>query len=111
PAGSAMQALQGQAAGGNVISSGVPGAGSNVFVRGIGSFGDTQPLVLIDGVQGDLNNISAEDIESFQVLKDAGAAAIYGVRGSNGVIIVTTKKGKTGQPSITYDGYVGVQLP
>ncbi len=111
PAGSAMQALQGQAAGVNVISSGVPGAGSNIFVRGISSFGDTQPLVLIDGIQGDLNNISAEDIESFQVLKDAGAAAIYGVRGSNGVIIVTTKKGKTGQPSITYDGYVGVQLP
>lgn len=111
PSGSAMQALQGQASGVNVVTSGVPGASSNIFVRGISSFGDTQPLVLIDGVQADLNNISADDIESIQVLKDAGAAAIYGVRGSNGVIIVTTKKGKTGQPSISYDGYYGVQMP
>lgn len=111
PVGSAMQALQGQASGVNVISSGVPGAGSSIFIRGISSLGNTQPLVLIDGVQGDLNNISADDVESIQVLKDAGAAAIYGVRGSNGVIVVTTKKGKTGQPTISYDGYFGVQLP
>ena len=111
PAGSAMQALQGQASGVNVVSSDVPGAVSTILIRGVSSFGDTQPLVLIDGVQGDLNNISTDDIESIQVLKDAGAAAIYGVRGSNGVIIVTTKRGKSGVPVLSYHGYYGDQLP
>lgn len=111
PAGSAVQALQGQASGVNVISSGVPGANSRIFVRGVTSFGDTQPLVIVDGIQADLNNISADDVESIQVLKDAGAAAIYGVRGSNGVIVVTTKKGKAGRPTITYDAYYGSQRP
>ena len=111
PAGSAVQGLQGQASGVNVISSGVPGGPSNIFIRGVSSFGNTQPLVLVDGVQTDLNNIISDDIESMQVLKDAGAAAIYGVRGSNGVIVVTTKKGKKGQPIITYDSYYGLQLP
>lgn len=111
PAGSAMQALQGQASGVNVVTSGVPGAKSNILVRGITGFGDTQPLVLIDGVQGNMNTINADDIESIQVLKDAGAAAIYGVRGSNGVIVITTKKGKIGAPTISYHGYFGMQLP
>jgi TonB-dependent SusC/RagA subfamily outer membrane receptor len=90
PAGSAVHALQGQAPGVNIISSGAPGSSSNIFIRGVSSFGDTQPLVLVDGIQAQLNDVSADDIESIQVLKDAGAAAIYGVRGSNGVIIVTT---------------------
>lgn len=111
PAGSAMQALQGQASGVNVISSGVPGAASMILVRGVTSFGDNQPLVLIDGVQSDLNTISTDDIESIQVLKDAGAAAIYGVRGSNGVIVVTTKKGRSGAPTVSYHGYYGTQRP
>ena len=110
PAGSAMQALQGQASGVNVVSSGVPGAASNIL-SGVSSFGDTQPLVLVDGVQTDMNTISTDDIESIQVLKDAGAAAIYGVRGSNGVIIITTKKGKSGVPTLSYHGYYGIQLP
>ena len=94
PASSAMQALQGQASGVNVVSSGVPGGQSMILVRGVTSFGNTQPLVLVDGIEADLNNVSTDDIESMQVLKDAGAAAIYGVRGSNGVIVVTTKKGQ-----------------
>ncbi len=111
PAGSAVQALQGQAAGVNVISSGAPGSPSNIFIRGISSFGNAQPLVLVDGVQAELNDVSADDIESMQVLKDAGAASIYGVRGSNGVIIVTTKKGKSGAPVISYDAYYGSQQP
>src|SRR5690606_27128196 len=111
PSGSAMQALQGQASGVNVISSGVPGAASKILIRGVSSFGNTQPLVLVGGVQTDLNNISADDIESIQVLKDAGAAAIYGVRGSNGVIVVTTKKGRQGPPTFSYDAYYGVQVP
>lgn len=111
PAGAAAQALQGQASGVNVVSSGVPGGQSNILIRGVSSFGNTQPLIMIDGIQGDLNNIASDDIESIQVLKDAGAASIYGVRGSNGVIIVTTKKGKAGQPTFSYDAYYGVQLP
>ena len=111
PAGSAAQALQGQAPGVNVINSGVPGADPNIFIRGVSSFGDSQPLVIVDGIQASLNDISAEDIESIQVLKDAGAAAIYGVRGANGVIVVTTKKGRSGRPTVTYDAYYGVQFP
>jgi TonB-linked SusC/RagA family outer membrane protein len=111
PAGSAMQALQGMASGVNVVSSGVPGAPSSIMIRGVTSFGNTQPLVLVDGIQTDMNTINTDDIESIQVLKDAGAAAIYGVRGSNGVIIITTKKGKVGAPVISYHGYYGVQIP
>ncbi|CAG5000456.1 TonB-dependent receptor P3 [Dyadobacter sp. CECT 9275] len=111
PGGSAVRALQGQAAGVNVISSGVPGGASTINIRGISSFGNTQPLVMVDGVEANLNEISSNDIESIQVLKDAGAAAIYGVRGSNGVIIVTTRKGKSGAPKITYDTYYGRQVP
>ncbi|WP_460935045.1 SusC/RagA family TonB-linked outer membrane protein [Spirosoma humi] len=111
PSGSAVQALQGQVPGVTILNSGAPGSPSNIFIRGISSFGNTQPLVLIDGIQAELNDVSATDIESVQVLKDAGAAAIYGVRGSNGVIIVTTKKGRSGQPTIAYDAYYGSQQP
>lgn len=111
PTGSAIQAIQGQVSGVNVVTSGEPGAGSNIFVRGISTFGNTQPLVLIDGVEGNLDAVNPNDVESMQVLKDAGAAAIYGVRGSNGVIVVTTRKGKLGEPVVTYSGYVGKQLP
>ena len=113
PAGTAEQMLQGQASGVTVIGSGAPGEGSNVFIRGITSFGNVAPLVIVDGVQsapGDLSSLhdlAANDIESVQVLKD-GQAAIYGVRGSAGVIIVTTRRGR-GKATITYDGYVGTQ--
>lgn len=111
PTGSASQALQGQASGVNVISSGVPGGRNDIFIRGVTSFGNTQPLVIIDGVQGNWNDLNINDVESMQVLKDAGAASIYGVRGSNGVILITTKKGKSGAPTVSYDSYYGVQLP
>lgn len=108
---SAEEALQGMAPGVNVVRSGAPGSGSKIMIRGVTSFGDTDPLVIVDGIQQDLNNISASDIESIQVLKDAGAASIYGVRGSNGVIIVTTKKGKKGPAVVTYDVSYGMQYP
>lgn len=111
PTGSTSQALQGQASGVNVITSGVPGSAPNIFIRGVSSFGDASPLVLVDGVQTDLNNVNLNDIESIQVLKDAGAASIYGVRGANGVIVVTTKRGKSGAPTLSYNGYTGVQMP
>ncbi len=111
PGSSVMQSLQGQAAGVNVINSGSPGEASKIFIRGVSSLGNTDPLVLIDGVQGNLNNIIPDDVESVQVLKDAGAAAIYGSRGSNGVIVVTTKKGKAGKMQVNYDSWYNVQLP
>src|SRR5690606_18604956 len=85
--GSAEKALQGLASGVNVINSGRPGSGSRIFVRGITSFGDTEPLIIIDGIEQSLNTTSVNEIESIQILKDAGAAAIYGVRGANGVIL------------------------
>ena len=115
PSGTAEQMLQGQAAGVTILGSGSPGEASNVFVRGITSFGNSTPLVIVDGVQsapGDLSlfrDLSASDIESVQVLKD-GQAAIYGARGSAGVIIVTTRRGR-GKPSITYESYYGIQMP
>ncbi len=111
PAGSAAQGLQGQASGVNVISSGAPGGVSTIFIRGITSFGNTQPLIIVDGIQSSIDNIAADEVESIQVLKDAGAAAIYGVRGSNGVIVITTKKGKAGKTTFSYDAYAGMQLP
>jgi TonB-linked SusC/RagA family outer membrane protein len=111
PAGSPEQMLQGRASGVNITTTGQPGSESDIRIRGISSFGDVSPLVIIDGVQGSLRDINANDIESFQVLKDAGAASIYGVRGSNGVIVVTTKRGKSGKPTFTYDGYTGTQRP
>src|SRR5690606_23141883 len=93
------------------INSGSPGEGSKIFVRGVTSLGNTDPLVLIDGVQGNLNNLSPDDVASVQVLKDAGAAAIYGSRGANGVIIVTTKRGQSGKPKVSYDSWYNLQLP
>lgn len=108
---SADRALQGLASGVNVVSSGIPGSSSQITVRGLSSFGDTKPLVIIDGIEQDLTHINPNDIASIQVLKDAGAAAIYGVRGANGVIIVTTKKGKNGPPNIQYEGGVNINTP
>ncbi len=111
PTGDAVQALQGLASGVTVIGSGVPGGRTDIFIRGVTSLGNTSPLVVIDGVPGSLTNLNINDIESIQVLKDAGASSIYGVRGSNGVVVVTTSKGKAGDPKITYDAYYGVTTP
>jgi len=111
PSGSTESLLQGQAAGVSVVNSGNPGGGSQINIRGISTISNSSPLVLIDGVPGNLHDINVNDIESMQVLKDAGSASIYGVRGSNGVVIVTTKKGKKGKVNITYDGYYGTQVP
>ncbi|PTX44848.1 TonB-linked SusC/RagA family outer membrane protein [Christiangramia gaetbulicola] len=104
------QALQGTAAGVNVTpSSGAPGAGININIRGIASNSVNGPLVLIDGYQGDLNTLNPNDIESISILKDA-QAAIYGVAGANGVVLVTTKTGKKNTaPKVTYQTYYGIQ--
>jgi TonB-linked SusC/RagA family outer membrane protein len=110
-AGSPEQMLQGQAAGVTVITSGAPGGPTNVFIRGVTSFGNTDPLYIIDGVPLSFHDINANDIESVQILKDA-SASVFGVRGSNGVVIITTKRGKSvGKPTLTYDGYIGTQIP
>jgi len=110
-AGSPEQMLQGQASGVTVITSGAPGGPTNVFIRGVTSFGNTDPLYIIDGVPLSFHDINANDIESVQVLKDA-SASVFGVRGSNGVVIITTKRGKTvGKPTLTFDGYIGTQVP
>jgi len=106
PVGTGEEALQGRASGLTIITSGQPGAASEIRIRGITTFNNNNPLIIVDGVRGDLHNINSADIESVQVLKDA-SAAIYGVAGANGVIIVTTKKGKSGKAVVSYDGYYG----
>ena len=111
PSGTTESLLQGQASGVTVINSGVPGGGSTVRIRGITSVGGNDPLVIIDGTPGSMHDLNVNDIESIQVLKDAGAAAIYGVRGSNGVVVITTKRGRSGKAKINYDGYIGTQRP
>lgn len=110
---SAAQALQGLASGVNVTLSGVPGNAPRINIRGLTSLGNNDPLVIVDGIEQNLNNISASDIESIQVLKDAGSASIYGVRGANGVILITTNKGRgnQGRPVMSYEGSFGMQFP
>lgn len=103
------KALQGNVAGLSVQSSGEPGATPLVKLRGISSFGNTTPLYIIDGVATPVNDFPMSDIETIQVLKDASAAAIYGSRAANGVIIITTKRGQKGAMKVNYNGYVGVQ--
>ena len=111
PSGTIENVLQGQASGVTIINNGAPGGPSNVRVRGVTSTGPTDPLVIIDGTPGNMHDLNPNDIQSIQVLKDAGSAAIYGVRGSNGVIVITTKKGKQGPARVTYDAYIGTQRP
>lgn len=110
---SVEQQLQGRAPGLTVTASNVPGQGANVRIRGIGTFGNNDPLYVIDGVptKDNLANFNQNDIESIQILKDATSASIYGARAGNGVIVITTKKGKTGAPKLTFDAYYGVQTP
>ncbi|SFP49977.1 TonB-linked outer membrane protein, SusC/RagA family [Pseudarcicella hirudinis] len=103
------KAMQGQIAGVSVHGSGEPGMNPQVIVRGIGSFNSTSPLYIIDGVQAPIGDLPVSDIESVQVLKDASAAAIYGSRAANGVIIITTKRGKSGKMKVDYSFYHGWQ--
>ena len=84
-------------------TTGEPGSDfASVYIRGLGTWGNSAPLILVDGVERDMNNISASDIESYTVLKDASATAVYGVKGANGAIIITTKRGKMGPPKVTF---------
>jgi len=108
------KALQGQVAGVNVNKvNSRPGSDYTIDIRGVHSISfSSEPLVVIDGVMGGkLNTLNPSDIETMDVLKDASSAAIYGARGANGVIIITTKKGLQGKTKVTYEGYVGVKVP
>ena len=109
---SASAALQGRVAGVTVsAANGQPGEGLNINVRGISSLSATSPLYVIDGVYGDINMVDPADIQSIEVLKDASAAAIYGSRAANGVVLVTTKGGRLETPArVTVDAYTGVQM-
>ncbi|MGI4729049.1 MAG: SusC/RagA family TonB-linked outer membrane protein [Janthinobacterium lividum] len=132
PQPSVDQMLQGKAAGVTVTNnSGAPGSNASVHIRGITAFGSSEPLYVIDGVERSGNasgaqlgragggqdetgvsalaTLNPDDIESIDILKDASATSIYGSRGANGVVIITTKHGRTGTPTVTYDGYVGLQ--
>jgi TonB-dependent starch-binding outer membrane protein SusC len=107
------KALQGKAAGVFVSqNSGAPGKDATIRIRGVGTINNSGPLYVVDGVPTEsISNLSPNDIESISILKDAPAAAIYGSRGANGVILITTKKGKEGKSEITWDAYVGIQQP
>jgi TonB-linked SusC/RagA family outer membrane protein len=111
PVSRADQAMQGKTAGVSVLStSGSPGAGTKIRIRGTNSNGDSNPLFIVDGMKtGDINNIDPSDIQSMEILKDAASAAIYGTEGANGVIIITTKTGKAGASRISYDFQYGIQ--
>ncbi|MEZ4902275.1 MAG: carboxypeptidase-like regulatory domain-containing protein [Spirosomataceae bacterium] len=111
PAPNIASAIQGRVAGVNVGNDNSPGGGVMVRIRGFGTINDNSPLYIVDGTptKGNLNTLNLNDIESMQVLKDASAASIYGSRAANGVVIITTKKGKGGKPKLTYDTYWGNQ--
>ena len=113
PVASISDALQGKAAGVQVISSGGPGSDATFRIRGVGTINDNNPLLVIDGVpvSNGLNQLNMSDVESIQVLKDASATAIYGSRGANGVLIVTTKRGKSDASKLDFNYYFGLQQP
>lgn len=106
----AMKALQGRVAGMQVTDNGGPAGKATIRIRGIGTMNNNDPLYIIDGVpsQGGMHELNSNDIESIQVLRDASAASIYGSRAANGVIIITTKKGKNGVLKVDFDSYVTV---
>jgi len=107
---SPLQALQGKTPGVIISStSGQPGSDMKVVIRGLGSVGNSGPLYIIDGIEGDISILNASDIQSIDILKDAASAAIYGAQAANGVVLVTTKQGKSGKGQVTFDAYFGVQ--
>ena len=108
------QALQGRAAGVQVTqNSGQPGSTQSIRIRGTGSLNNAEPLYVIDGIpSGGIDYLNPSDIESISILKDAASAAIYGARGGNGVVLITTKSGSKGEkPQVTYESYFGIQEP
>lgn len=111
PSSNITSQLQGYASGVTVLGSGQPGNEPSVTIRGANTFGNNNPLYIVDGVPvSNISHLNPNDIKSLQVLKDAGAASIYGSRASNGVIVISTKQG-SGKVSVEYDMYYGVQVP
>ncbi len=109
PQGNITQQMQGRVAGVTVVQDARPGQAAKVRIRGLGSFQNNEPLYIVDGVPTtDVNTINPEDVESMSVLKDAGAASMYGARASNGVIVITTKKGSSGM-KVNFNAYAGTQ--
>ncbi|SDE98811.1 SusC/RagA family TonB-linked outer membrane protein [Chitinophaga filiformis] len=113
PTAQVSNQLQGQVSGITVLGSGQPGEEPQVRIRGVNTFGNNTPLYVIDGIPTqNIVDLNPYDVASMQVLKDAGSASIYGARAANGVIIITTKRGKSdGKVRVTYDGYYGTQRP
>ncbi|MGC9342722.1 MAG: TonB-dependent receptor [Bacteroidales bacterium] len=113
PVAKVEQALQGKVSGVVVTqNTGQPGSSLTLRVRGTGSMGYSEPLYIVDGIQmSDLSTLNPSDIESIEILKDAASGAIYGARAANGVVLVTTKKGKSGEISVNYSGSYGIQNP
>lgn len=109
-----QNALKGKVSGVQIISnSGQPGAESKIRIRGTGTVNDSNPLYIVDGMPSEsgINHLNPSDIESIEILKDAASAAIYGARGANGVVLVTTKKGKKGKATVDYEFTYGIQNP
>jgi TonB-linked SusC/RagA family outer membrane protein len=116
PVTNVMQAVQGSVSGVNITqTSSIPGEAPDILVRGGGSISaETDPYIIVDGIPitkmgGTMNDINPNDIKSIEILKDASAVAIYGMNGANGVILITTKRGKTETPAIRYSGYIGIE--
>ena len=106
-----VKPLKEKASGVQVIASGAPGSNVTFRIRGTGTINNADPLIVVDGVPTDapLNNINPDDIASIDVLKDASASAIYGSRGANGVVLITTKKGINGKGNLSFDFFTGWQ--
>jgi len=110
PATTFAQQLQGRASGLNIVNDATPGGNATVRIRGFGTIGNNDPLFIIDGVPTEnQGNLNPNDIETIQILKDASSASIYGSRAANGVVIITTKRGKIGKPVISFNAYYGTQ--
>lgn len=113
PSGQLSATLQGLAPGVTITTStGQPGLNTGTIrIRGVGTLNNNDPLVLIDGLEGDINDIDANDVTSMSILKDAAASSIYGIRAANGVILITTKRGEEGRTKVSYSNYFGWQQP
>ena len=113
PAGQLSSGLAGKLAG--IVSlqrTGEPGAGSDFWIRGVNTFGaNAKPLILVDGVERSMDLVDTEDIASFSILKDATATALYGVRGANGIVLITTKRGQESKPQVNFKAEYGLTQP
>lgn len=111
PATNVANMLQGKLPGVSITAeTGQPGReGTSIRIRGVGTMNNSDPMILVDGLESSMNDVNPNDIENISVLKDAAAASIYGTRAANGVILITTKRGKVGKPTLAYNGYVGWQ--